>query len=87
MAGGYELFKPTSPFTDILYRAANDQDYFGVEPGALKRAEENCESDSFNRHTADLNSYTVINEFKQQFPGVEEKKNPQLSVYRLDVLP
>lgn len=78
VAGGYELFKPTSPFTDILYRAANDQDYFWGGARSFKESRKRIVlSDSFNRHTADLNSYTVINEFKQQFLELK-KKNPQL---------
>ncbi|HRH65939.1 MAG TPA: asparagine synthase (glutamine-hydrolyzing) [Bacteroidia bacterium] len=78
VAAVYEKINPSSPLTDILYRAANHQEFFWGGARSFKESRKrNFLSQEFNRHTSALNSYSVISEFREQFRQLQ-KQHPQL---------
>lgn len=78
VASGFEKIKPTSPFTDILHRAANNQDFFWGGARSFKEStKRKFLSDEYNQRTVALNSYSVIKEFRDRFDELQ-KHHPQL---------
>ncbi len=68
VSGAYEKFNSTSPVSEILFRAANDQEFFW---GGANSFKEGTKRKFLNKNYIDrignLNSYEVIEEYKSMY--------------------
>ncbi|HNQ61383.1 MAG TPA: asparagine synthase (glutamine-hydrolyzing) [Bacteroidia bacterium] len=77
IAGLFGQWDEMSPSSEIMQRAAANQEFFWGGAKSFKEStKRNFLSDDFNEECRNLNSYSVIKEFKDQFDSIPRGNRP-----------